>query len=71
VVHLHPEDAEALSVDEGDTVLVRVDGEAELSVVLDASLAPGTIYVPFVQRGSVGIGAIGTVTVAPAGSGGA
>jgi NADH-quinone oxidoreductase subunit G len=70
-VHLHPEDAEALSVAEGDPVVVSVDGEARLTAVLDRTLAPGTIYVPFNQLGSASLGAIGVVTVEPAGSGGA
>lgn len=69
-VHLHPSDAEALSVEQGDLVKIAVDGEAELEVVLDRSLAPGTVYVPFNQRGSAALGAVGAVTIEPAKSGG-
>ena len=68
-VHLHPSDAEALSVEEGDLVVVTVDGEAELGVVFDLSLAPGTVYVPFNQRGSAALGASGEVTIEPAKNG--
>jgi len=69
-VYLHPADAEALSVVEGDSVVVGVDGEAMLTVVIDPTLAKGTIYVPFNQRGSAALGAVGEVTVAAAESGG-
>ena len=69
-IHLHPKDAEALSVEEGDRLLVTVDGEAELTAVLDRSLAPGTVYVPFNQRGSAALGAVGAVKVEPSKGGG-
>jgi NADH-quinone oxidoreductase subunit G len=68
--YLHPADAEALSVIEGDIVVVGVDGEATLTVVIDPTLAKGTIYVPFNQRRSAALGTVGEVAVAPAGSGG-
>jgi NADH-quinone oxidoreductase subunit G len=63
VVSLHPSDAKRLAVAEGDRVIVAVDGEAELTVELDAGLAPGTVAVPFNQRGTAAIGASGTVRV--------
>ncbi len=66
-VHLHPDDAAALSIAPGDSVLVSVDGEAELRAVLDPTLAQGTIYVPFNQQGSAALGAAGSVTVEPVG----
>ena len=69
IVHLHPDDAEALAVEEGDAVVITVDGEAELTVAIDRSLAPGTVYVPFNQRNSASLGAVGEVTIAPAGEG--
>ncbi|GMQ84783.1 MAG: NADH-quinone oxidoreductase subunit G [Acidimicrobiia bacterium] len=69
-VYLHPADAEALTVGEGDSVVVGVDGEATLTVGIDPSLAKGTIYVPFNQRGSAALGTIGTVTITPLDSGG-
>jgi len=69
-VYLHPADAEALSVIEGDGVVVGVDGEATLTVVIDPTLAKGTIYVPFNQRGSAALGTVGEVAVAAAESGG-
>jgi hypothetical protein len=51
-------------------VVVGVDGEAMLTVVIDPTLAKGTIYVPFNQRGSAALGAVGEVAVAAAESGG-
>ncbi len=69
-LYLHPADAEALSVVEGDSVVVGVDGEAMLTVVIDPTLAKGTIYVPFNQRGSAALGAVGEVTVAATEGGG-
>ena len=69
-VYLHPVDAEALSVIEGDRAVVGVDGEATLTVVIDPTLAKGTIYVPFNQRASAALGAVGEVAVAPVESGG-
>jgi anaerobic selenocysteine-containing dehydrogenase len=42
--HLHPDDAARLGVGAGDRVTV---GGAALPVVLDPTLAPRTVYVPF------------------------
>jgi predicted molibdopterin-dependent oxidoreductase YjgC len=67
--HLHPKDAKALSVRDGDRIVVGVDGEAELTAVLDPSLAEGTIYVTFNQPETAALGALGAVTVEPAGGG--
>ena len=65
--HLHPKDAKALSVQDGDRIVVSVDGEAELTAVLDPSLVEGTIYVTFNQPETAALGALGSVTVEPAG----
>ena len=67
--HLHPSDAKALSVREGDRIIVGVDGEAELTAALDPKLAEGTIYVPFNQPATATLGAVGAVTVEPIGAG--
>jgi len=46
VVHVHPRDAGALGLVEGDEVEVRGDvGAIDLPVALDATLAPGSVYV--------------------------
>ena len=46
--HLHPDDASRLGVTEGIAVTVRSrSGEAVIPAAIDASLAPGTVYVPF------------------------
>ena len=61
-VHVHPDDAGRLGV--SDATLARVggsNGSVELTVRLDASLAPGTVYVPFNAGVAVGNGS--TVTV--------
>jgi hypothetical protein len=56
-----------LSIAPDDRVVVTVDGQAELTASIDPSLAPGTIYVPFNQRASAALGAVGAVTIKPAG----
>ena len=47
VVYLHPRDAGAMAIKAGDVVLITGDGPSvELPVVLDPSLATGTVYIP-------------------------
>jgi NADH-quinone oxidoreductase subunit G len=54
---LHPADAARLGAAEGGTVrLVGSSGAIELPAVLDASLAPGTVYLPANLGASVGSG---------------
>jgi NADH-quinone oxidoreductase subunit G len=56
-VHLHPDDARRYGV--GTDSPVRISGsagEAELTVRLDDSLAPGTVYLPFNLGVSIGTG---------------
>jgi NADH-quinone oxidoreductase subunit G len=55
--HLHPEDAARLGVPGGGSVLLSGDGgSVELPAVIDPSLAPGTVYLPFNLGASVGSG---------------
>jgi NADH-quinone oxidoreductase subunit G len=55
--YLNPEDAAGLGVDEGASVkLTGSAGEATLDARFDASLAPGTIYVPFNLGVTIGSG---------------
>jgi anaerobic selenocysteine-containing dehydrogenase len=55
--HLHPDDAAARGIAAGDRVVVRDgSGEATLDLVLDESLAPGTVYVPANTGVSIGAG---------------
>jgi predicted molibdopterin-dependent oxidoreductase YjgC len=61
--HLHPRDASLLAVVDGDEIVIHVDGSVQLPVVIDASLAEGTVYVPFNLSGTAGLGAVGTVRV--------
>ncbi len=54
-------------MEEGAEAAVRTDaGEAVLPVVLDAGLAPGTVYVPFNQPGVPPLGPGPAVDVTPA-----
>jgi NADH-quinone oxidoreductase subunit G len=56
-VYLHPQDARRHGIDAGDRVMLRGShGSAELDTVFDASLAPGTVYLPFNVGASVGSG---------------
>ncbi|MEN8235106.1 MAG: NADH-quinone oxidoreductase subunit NuoG [Actinomycetota bacterium] len=59
--HLHPRDASVLAVTEGDEVEIRGDGEVRLPVVIDPSLAEGTVYVPFNLARTAGLGAAAEV----------
>ena len=61
---LHPDDAIRLGLLEGQRVVVAASGgEADLPLQLDASLARGTVYVPFNQAG---VPSLGTDPVATA-----
>ena len=45
--HLHPRDAEAAGIQDGDPVSLSLDGrELQLPARLDDGVAPGTVYVP-------------------------
>jgi NADH-quinone oxidoreductase subunit G len=61
--YLHPRDASMLAVVDGDEVVVHADGSVRLPVIIDASLAEGTVYVPFNLSGTAGLGAGGTVRI--------
>jgi predicted molibdopterin-dependent oxidoreductase YjgC len=61
--HLHPRDAALLAVSEGDLVAIEAIGTVQLPVVLDSTLAPRTVYVPFNLAGTAGLGASAAVTV--------
>jgi predicted molibdopterin-dependent oxidoreductase YjgC len=61
--YLHPRDASMLAVVDGDDVIVHADGSVRLPVIIDASLAEGTIYVPFNLSRTAGLGADGTVRI--------
>jgi NADH-quinone oxidoreductase subunit G len=51
-VEVHPSDAERLGFEEGEIVRVRTQaGEAELPARISDGIAPGTVFVPFNQRG--------------------
>jgi formate dehydrogenase major subunit len=53
--YLHPRDAGAMAIKAGDVVSITGDGPSvELPVVLDGSLAPGTVYVPFNLEATAG-----------------
>jgi anaerobic selenocysteine-containing dehydrogenase len=57
VLHLHPADAARLGAAEGGRVrLTGSEGVADLPVVLDPSLAPGTVYLPTGLGAAVGGG---------------
>ncbi|HSJ27776.1 MAG TPA: NADH-quinone oxidoreductase subunit NuoG [Acidimicrobiia bacterium] len=64
-LHVHPDDAQRLGVD-GEAVITAGDVSATLPVVRDASLARGTVYVPFNQPGGPSLGSDLLVQVAPA-----
>ena len=65
-VALHPDDAEKLGVAGSETVKVKTEvAEAELPLRLDGSLARGTAYVPFNQRGVPNLGSAPAVEVSP------
>lgn len=61
--YLHPRDASLLAVVDGDEVVVHVDGDVRLPVVIDPTLAEGTVYVPFNLVSTAGLGAVGTVRI--------
>jgi anaerobic dimethyl sulfoxide reductase subunit A len=64
-VYLHPADAADRGVAGGDRAVLRGgSGEAILPVVLDESLMPGTVYLPFGAGVSVGSGLDVTVEAA-------
>jgi NADH-quinone oxidoreductase subunit G len=63
-VHLHPLDARALGVEEGQRVEVRTDvGDAELEVTFDETIARRTAYVPANLPETAMLGASPGVTV--------
>ena len=62
-LHLHPDDAKAMGVSTGDRLTVTVDGSAEVRAVIDDSLSAGTVYLPFNQPGTAGLGGAGQVIV--------
>jgi predicted molibdopterin-dependent oxidoreductase YjgC len=63
-VSLHPRDAAALAVTEGDVVrVVASSGEAELPVHIDTSLAEGAVYVPANLAGTAVLGSPATVAI--------
>ncbi len=61
--HLHPRDASLLAVVDGDEVVVHGDGDVQLPVVIDPTLAEGTVYVPFNLAGTAALGAVPTVRI--------
>ncbi len=62
--HLTPGDAQSLGVGAGGVVrVVSGDVEADLPVVIDDSLTPGVVYVPFNQPGGPHLGHELAVTV--------
>ena len=61
--HLHPRDASLLAVVDGDEVVVHGDGDVQLPVVIDPTLAEGTVYVPFNLAATAALGAVPTVRV--------
>ena len=55
--HLHPEDAARLGFSAGDRVTVTGNaGSAAMPVVLDPTLAKGTVYIPFNTGATIGNG---------------
>ncbi len=57
LAHLHPDDATRLGARPQHRVQLRTSqGEVELDVVLDATLARGVVYVPFNQPGVPSLG---------------
>jgi NADH-quinone oxidoreductase subunit G len=64
--HLHPRDAGALAVGPGDVVAISGDGpRVELPVVVDPSLAPGSVYVPANLDATAGFWSTTGVSVEP------
>ncbi|HHC09560.1 MAG TPA: NADH dehydrogenase (quinone) subunit G [Actinobacteria bacterium] len=61
--HLHPRDASVLAVREGDRVRLEGVGVVELPVVLDPTLAEGTVYVPFNLAETAALGAVPSVRI--------
>ncbi len=64
--HLHSEDATRLGLGDGDRVMVvSAIGSVQTRVVIDTTLHPGTVYVPFNQPGADSLGSCVEVTVRP------
>ena len=61
--HLHPRDAALLAVTDGDIVAIEGIGSVALPVVLDSTLAPRTVYVPFNLAATASLGASPSVNV--------
>ena len=61
--YLNPRDAALLAVSDGDIVSIEGIDRIELPVVLDSTLAPRTVYVPFNLAGTASLGAAPTVSV--------
>ena len=62
-VFLGPRDASLLAVEDGDRVVVRGEGTVELPVAIDASLAEGTVFVPFNLEATTPVGAVPAVSI--------
>jgi predicted molibdopterin-dependent oxidoreductase YjgC len=66
-VAVHSDDAARLGLGEGDEATVEgSSGSAALPVVIDDSLARGTVYVPFNQKGVPSLGSRPEVTLTKA-----
>jgi NADH-quinone oxidoreductase subunit G len=62
--YLHPRDAGAMAIKQGDMVSITGDGPSvDLPVVIDPSLAPGTVYVPFNLDATAGFWSTGGVAI--------
>jgi NADH-quinone oxidoreductase subunit G len=71
MVHLHPRDAAARGIAEGETVVISGEqGSLELPAAFDGSLAPGTAFVQYNLPQTAGLGAAVAVEVEVASGGG-
>jgi NADH-quinone oxidoreductase subunit G len=62
--YLHPADAQRMRLDESMSVRASTNGTSvDLPVRLDASLAEGTVYIPYQLAGTAGLTATSTVTI--------
>ena len=62
--HLHPSDAARLGLEEGDPVTVTsVAGSMQTRMVIDPTLHPGVVYVPFNQPDTPSLGSVTEVVV--------